>query len=342
MQILSTTLSGHLLLGNYSLLNCNCNCLEHIMPKLSTIVDDAVTNNTTEPQQILIHGDAGTGKTALIATLVLEGYKLILVDCENGFQTLISHLPAEYYPMVDIIRVRDTKENPIAIETVTKLMSGKPQKICIKHGKVACVACTTAKAEFETYDFSQLDTKTVVAFDSLTQIVESAKAVATKGLAHDAKLEHDHWGKMGMYLSIFLGAIQQAPFHVVCTSHSQEIEAPDGAKKLYPVGGTKNASRQTARYFGHVVYTEIKNKKFIAASSAQHHPKVVSKSRADLAMETGKVSLGDLLLAKPKQGGNSVDVQEEIAEDGSSSVVAATSPMQARLAAARATQKSIS
>ena len=305
--------------------------------KLSKIVADTIETGLGTPQKILIHGDAGTGKTALIATLVLEGYNLILVDCENGFETLISHLPIEYHDKVDIIRVRDTKETPIAIETVTKLMSGKPQKICVKHGKVACVECTSAKAEFETYEFGKLDTKTVVAFDSLTQIVESAKAVATRGLAPDAKLEHDHWGKMGMYLSIFLGAVQQAPFHVVCTSHSQEIEAPDGSKKLFPVGGTKNASRQTARYFGHVVYTEVKNKKFIAASSAQHHPKVVSKSRADLAMETGKVSLGDLLIAKPKQGGNSADVQEDVAEDGTVTVAAVSSPMQAKLAAARAT-----
>lgn len=304
------------------------------MAKLSSIVAEAAASGLGTPQKILIHGDAGTGKTALLASLVLEGFNLILVDTENGFETLISHLPAEYHDNVDIIRVRDTKDTPWAIETCTKLMSLKPQRICLNHGRIQCPICSDIKSPkpFETYNFGELGPETVVAFDSLTQIVESAKAVASKGLAVDAKLEFDHWGKMGMYLAVFLGAIQQAPFHVAATSHSQEIKGPDGKTKLYPVGGTSNASRQTARYFGHVVYTEIINKKFIAASSAQHAPKVVSKSRADLAMETGKVSLGDLLRAKPKEGGGSADVQEEQQEDGTMATKVATSPMADKLA----------
>lgn len=301
--------------------------------KLDTIVKEIIETGKGTPQKILIHGDAGTGKTALIASLVLEGYELILVDTENGFETLISHLPASLHHKVNVIRVRDTKATPWAIETCTKLMSGRPQKICVKHGRISCPDCIRNKDLLEEFNFSLLNTDTVVAFDSLTQIVESAKAVATTNLPVDAKLEQDHWGRMGMYLAIFLGAVQQAPFHIVCTSHSQEIQAPDGSSKLYPVGGTRNASRQTARYFGHVVYTEIKNKIFRAASSAQHHPKVVAKSRADLAMETGNVSLGDLLIAKPKEGGASADIQEEIGAEGTVEVITKPVRLQDKMAA---------
>ena len=49
-------------------------------------------------------------------------------------------------------------------------------------------------------------------------------------------------------------------------------------------------------------------------------------------METGNVSLGDLLAFKPKEGGNSVDIQEETAEDGIVTTKVATSPMAAKLA----------
>ena len=38
--------------------------------KLSKIVADTIETGLGTPQKILIHGDAGTGKTALIANLV--------------------------------------------------------------------------------------------------------------------------------------------------------------------------------------------------------------------------------------------------------------------------------
>jgi hypothetical protein len=60
----------------------------------------------------------------------------------------------------------------------------------------------------------------------------------------------------------------------------------DGKNKLVPTAGTRNFSRNTAKYFDEVIYCEVKNKKHIAASSSTYANNVLSGSRTGQVLET--------------------------------------------------------
>lgn len=84
----------------------------------------------------------------------------------------------------------------------------------------------------------------------------------------------------------FLSQVQQAKFNIVCITHVVETELEDGRKKLVPVCGTTAFSRNTAKYFDHVVYCEIKNKKHNFASSTTYANNILTGSRTDIALES--------------------------------------------------------
>ena len=60
----------------------------------------------------------------------------------------------------------------------------------------------------------------------------------------------------------------------------------DGRKKIVPVCGSSKSSRNTARYFDHVIYCELKNKKHCFASSTTYSNQVLTGSRSDVMLES--------------------------------------------------------
>jgi hypothetical protein len=56
--------------------------------------------------------------------------------------------------------------------------------------------------------------------------------------------------------------------------------------KLVPTAGTRNFSRNTAKYFDEVFYCEVKNKKHIVASSSTYANNILSGSRTGQVLET--------------------------------------------------------
>ena len=53
-----------------------------------------------------------------------------------------------------------------------------------------------------------------------------------------------------------------------------------------PVGGTRNFSRNVAKYFDHVIYAERKNKKHVFSSSTTCATTILAGSRTGVVMET--------------------------------------------------------
>lgn len=277
------------------------------MPTLDTLANEEFG------QSVIIYGAPKTGKSALASTLAIEGYNIIWLDFEKGSQTLKLSVPFANQHQINLFRVEDTREKPNAITTAIKLMSMRPQNICVAHGVCSCMPCSSKKdpALFETLDFSKLTTKDVVVFDSLTQLSDSAMNAATADLQDFSKIEFKHYDNQGIRLMMFLSAIQNAGhFHRVVISHEQDIELPDKSMKIVPCGGTKNFSRKVPKFFDHVIYARIANNKHQFASSTGFNMKFLTGSRSNLAMETGGVTLGDLLKAKPVAGGSSESLVE--------------------------------
>jgi AAA domain len=234
--------------------------------------------------RVLIYGPPKTGKSELAGKLS-EFKNIIWFDLENGYTTLLK-LPDAWKERIEIISLPDTRSYPIAIETCLKVIKGTKVDICEQHGKVGCPICKKDSAPFATVELNALGEDTVVVFDSLTQLTNSAIAHITKGQPDDYKLDYNDWGNLGKLMEIFLSHVQQASYNVVCISHETEAELEDGKIKLVPVAGTRAFSRNTAKYFDHVVYAEVKNKKHNFYSSTTSASNLNTGSRTGISLES--------------------------------------------------------
>lgn len=240
----------------------------------------------SKSHRVLLFGPPKSGKTQLAGELS-KAFNLIWFDLENGVDTLLK-LPIECQERIEVVSLPDTRTYPIAIETCLKAIKGGRGKICEQHGKWNCMTCAKSPAETPSVEvcLSELPLDTIVVFDSLTQLTNSAIAHITKAQPEDYKLEYDDWANLGKLMDVFLSHVQQAGFHVVCISHETEVKMEDGKDKLVPTAGTRNFSRNTAKYFDEVVYCEVKNKRHVAGSSTAYNSNILTGSRSGTALES--------------------------------------------------------
>lgn len=255
------------------------------MAKLTTIA-------ASLEQRVCLFGPPKSGKTELAGKLA-EKYNLLWFDLENGSSTLLK-LPREWQERIDIIKIRDSKDYPIAIETMLKVIKGAEVKICVAHSKVACPVCTKANAPVERVCLNEVGPDTVVVFDSGTQLAQSALAHITKNQDDTYKCQLDDWGALKLLMEKFLSAVQVAKYNCVFITHEEEVKFEDGRTKIVPVGGSSNSSRNTAKYFDHVVYCNLINKKHVVGSATDYSTTVLTGSRTDVKLEANKEG-GNLL-----------------------------------------------
>lgn len=239
--------------------------------------------SASKSHRVLLFGPPKSGKTVLAGGLSKE-FNLIWFDLENGVDSLLG-LPKEQQERIEVISIPDTRVFPVAIETCLKVIRGAANEICEVHGKISCSICKKNNLAFTNINLGNVGLDTIVVFDSLTQLTNSAIAHITKNQDDDYKLDYDDWAKLGKLMDTFLSMVQQAGFHIVCISHETEVTMEDGREKLVPTAGTRNFSRNTAKYFDEVVYCEVKNKRHIAASSTLYNGNILTGSRSNSQLE---------------------------------------------------------
>jgi hypothetical protein len=169
-----------------------------------------------------------------------------------------------------------------------KIASGAEVNICDKHGQVDCSSCKrVTEATWSKVHCNNFGPKDVIVYDHLGQLANSAMArIFIKGKkSDDDKPEWDDYFAQGSLIDRFLTNIQQAHYNVVCITHVIESEMEDGAKKLLPLVGTTNFSRNAGKYFDHVIYCHMQNSTHKFGSSTTYQNRVVTGSRADVAIE---------------------------------------------------------
>lgn len=270
-------------------------------------------------QRVVVFGEPKSGKTELVGKLS-EAFDLLWFDLENGYVTL-RKLPLPWQERIEIVSIPDTKTFPIAIETMLKVFTGAKVVICDKHGKVACPLCAKEGAPTVTVELNALPSTTILVIDSLTQLANSAINFLTKNQPDTYKCEWDDYRNQGQLMDKILSQAQQARYNLCCITHVVETVLEDGKKRLVPMAGTTNFSRNTAKYFDHVVYCEVKNRSHAFASSTTFSASVLTGSRSDIAIEAGTVpTLLDIFKGKVEKA------------------VVAPSPAQNALAALKAKQ----
>ena len=245
-----------------------------------------VSNN----HAVLIYGPPKTGKSRLAATAatIPEVSKIYWFDLENGIETLLRMgLTDEEMSKVIVIKVRDTRDNPIGIETMLKAFSAKsPVKICEEHGKVDCAACLSAKKPFISWCLSQCTHNDLVVIDSGSQLGDSALAAACLGKPQMFKPTFDEYGMVNKWLGDVMSVVQQATHtNFVVVTHELPLEDNEGKDKIYPLMGSKAFSSKCAKFFGTVVYVHKKMNKHVAGSSSTYRGDLITGSRVNALIE---------------------------------------------------------
>jgi len=258
--------------------------------KLSNIAQETT-------HRVIIYGGPKVGKTELVGNLSTD-FNLLWFDVEHGYATL-TKLPLAQQERIEIISLPDTRDYPIAIETLLKVFSGSRVEICEAHGKCGCMLCKKDAKPFTTVCLNELDTSTIVVVDSLTQVAVSAIANITKGKPDDYRYDWEDYRKQGTLMDKLLSNMQQARYNLCVITHEVEVEMEDGKKKIVPAAGTTNFSRNTAKYFDHVIYAQVQNKKHAFGSSTVFGMSLVTGSRTDVTIEKEAVpTLLDIFKAK--------------------------------------------
>lgn len=278
--------------------------------KFSDIEEDST-------QRICIFGAPKTGKSQLAGTLAEHGYNLKWFDLENG-SSVLRKLSKEAKDRIDLFSLPDTRTYPIAVETMLKVLKGGPNNICDKHGKVGCVLCKKEGGSFSTIDVNTLGPMDILVIDSLTQLANSVMANITRAMDDEYKYDWDDYRKQGTLMDKALSHIQQAKYNVICISHETETEMDDGKKKIVPVAGTTNFSRNTAKYFDHIVHTEVNNKKHKFGSGTGFSLTALTGSRTDVEIE--KQTEGEASLLPFFNGTIPKQAATQSAESGTTSI----------------------
>lgn len=244
-------------------------------------------------QHVLVFGEPKTGKSTQVSKLALTK-KLIWISNDGGHSVLYK-LPRGAQENIEIIVTPDTRELPAAYDTLNKLLSMKPTRVCHSHGVVECSTCKkAAPEEFSTYDFSKLDEDTIVVIDHLSRIADSimAQLVPLSNLKEydkdSDKATYGHYNVQGAHMSTLLSKLQVAPFNFVAIAQPIEAEDENGKKKLYPLLGTRNFSATSSQYFDSMIFLEVVNKTHKAGSKTTYSTNAITGSRIDVAVEDMK------------------------------------------------------
>ena len=263
--------------------------------KLSQLLQ--ASNQNRPNHSILLYGPPKTGKTQLVGTAakIKEFDRIIWVDLENGSETLLHMgLTESELDKIDLIRIPDTRETPRGCETVLKMFSAKEDiKICHSHGKVNCVEAECKSSDSYTlFNLRKLTHKDLLVIDSGSQLGDSSLSMACLGKPLEFKPGWDEYGLSNKWLGDILSVIQQATFtNFVVITHEMIVEEEvNGVKrdKIFPLMGTKAFCAKVSKYFGTVVYTEIKMGKHAAGSSTTYKANHVTGSRVNVKIEGSK------------------------------------------------------
>lgn len=181
-------------------------------------------HSSTTVKAILI-GDSGTGKTGSLVSLLAEGYKLRIIDLDNGLDSLVQwgkRVCPDKLANTEFETVRDNyKSSPMG-----PIISGTPKAFVRSLQLMDKWTDGTVPAEW--------DTQTIFVIDSLTALGKAAFDWA-KGMNPSAKDPRQWYFSAQQAIENVIAALTSETFkpNVLLISHVSYKEMPDGTTKGY-------------------------------------------------------------------------------------------------------------
>lgn len=198
--------------------------------------------------KFLYIGDSGTGKTGSLVSLLEAGYKLRILDLDNGLDALkqwTRHKCPQYLDNVIYETVRDKYRATVQGPTIVP-----PPKAYVN----ACKLMTQWTDETVP---SEWGPDTIFVLDSLTMMGRAALAWA-EGMAPTVKDPRQWFNTAQRSIENILAMLTSEDFHanVIVISHVTLFEMQTGEVKGYPSAVGKALGPQIAKYFNTLVLAE--------------------------------------------------------------------------------------
>lgn len=207
--------------------------------------------------KLLIEGDSGSGKTGSLTSLVREGYKLRILDMDNGLETLKQFVLKECPEKVENVEFRTLRDKRKA-SPLGSIIEGQPK---------AFISALTMLDRWKYKNEDGTDTdlgnpaewgpECILVIDSLTFLSDAAfdfrEPLVPK--SRDGKYDMRAVYKDAQdAIENVLALLTSESFrtNVIVISHIRYVDNPDGTKKGYPTAVGSALSPQIPRYFNSV------------------------------------------------------------------------------------------
>lgn len=273
------------------------------MPKLSQ-------HQSNEFTKMLIEGDSSSGKTGALASLVKAGYKLFILDWDNGLEPLKQFVLRDSPDRIDNIEYRTLQDKRKA--TPAGMFLDGPPKAFIAGIKML------DRWKYTLDDGTEVDygvpaewgPDCILVIDSLTFMAEAAfdwrEPLTPKGKSGDYD-KRAVYGDSQDAISDVLKTLNSDNFrtNVIVITHIRYVDNPDGTRKGYPSAVGAALSPQIPRFFNTVALcqTQAGGKRTIQTEATAmidlKNPKPFAASKS-YPIETGLADFFSVLREPPK------------------------------------------
>ncbi len=274
------------------------------MPSLSAHQSNSFT-------KLLLLGDAKSGKTGSLVSLVKAGYRLRILDLDNLLDILKYKIIEECPDKLDNVEFRSVRDKYKPGPGGT-MIDGKP-KAWTDSLKLLNQWKYTDEASGEEIDYgspADWGADTILVIDSLSRWCDAAydfhEAIIPRGKSGDydgravyGNAQDDVEKQIAMLMSNTIRT------NVIVIAHGTYMDLPDGTKKIFPQGVGQKLSPKIPQYFpNYVRYKNKSGKRTIQLESdamidlANTRPNALNK---ELPIETGLADFFAALRDTPVQ-----------------------------------------
>lgn len=223
--------------------------------------------------KILLLGDSGSGKTGALASLVEAGYKLRVLDFDNGLDSLVQAVKKRCPEKLSSVVYR-TLQDKVKSSPVGPILDGSP---------TAFIEATKLLDNWKTPDEdlgppARWGGDCILVLDSLTFFSDAAMHFAE--VYKMSKDRRQIFGAAQDAIEYILGMFKSETFNtnVIITAHVRYIERDTGAPKGYPKSVGTALSPTIPAYFNTTVMMETEG----AGANARRTLKTAPTGLVDL------------------------------------------------------------
>lgn len=204
--------------------------------------------------KLLLIGDSGSGKTGALTSLVKAGYKLRILDMDNGLDPLRVFVSRECPDKAENVEFRTLRDKRKATPAGS-VIDGQPRAFIDALMMLDRWKYKTASGEEIDYGIpSAWGPECILVLDSLTFLSDAAFAwrEPLTPRSRDGKYDpravyKDAQDAIENVLALLTG--ESFRCNVIVTSHVRYVDNPDGTKKGYPTSVGSALSPSIPRYF---------------------------------------------------------------------------------------------